>query len=203
MRRSLLLLTLIAFAAILLMGQFDSLKAHFSNIIDPPTANSTGSPKVNSGVIELSLGQSGADVIKKSKAAIKRSQTAGLVFYESSDIENGSEPVLRLIQAQGTLELPRARSILLIADEARGQNIEDIEVSVKVASVKTGEADSTAMAICEKEIYALLIDIVARIKAAGWKRYIDPSSARIAGWASFDTSAGTKPDLDYALSFEQ
>jgi hypothetical protein len=92
---------------------------------------------------------------------------------------------------------------LLTADETRGHNIEDIEVSVKLPSVQSDNADPTAMALYERKVYDLLMDIVVRIKAAGWKPYIDPGSARISGWASFDTSAATRPDPDYALSFEQ
>jgi hypothetical protein len=204
MRPSVLLCALVvAAAAAILMWRFDDVKAQLATSAPLQTAHFKGSSKMNSGVIELSLGQSGADVMKQAKAPIKRGQTAGLVFYESSDIENSSEPTLRLLHLQRTLELPQARSVLLIADEARGHNIEDIEVSVKLPELQASSNNPTALAVYDKQIYALLTDIVTRVKAAGWKRYIDPSSARIEGWASFDSNAGTRPDPDHALSFEQ
>jgi hypothetical protein len=80
MRRRLLLLVPITLSAILLIRQFEDLGALFRDIGNPQNDSSAGSQKMNSGVIELSLGQSGADVVKQSKIAIKRGQTAGLVF---------------------------------------------------------------------------------------------------------------------------
>jgi hypothetical protein len=172
---------------------FDRSSAHAAT-----TSGSTEQkPSMNNGVIELRLGETGAAVVQRSQVPIKRGQTAGLAFYESSDIENRSEPTLRLLQGDRVLELPIARSILMTADEGRGHGIEDIDVSIKMPPTPKNINDEQVMDAYEAQVYELVREVISRVNSVGWKRYISPADPRIGGRESYDDSWNSEPDPSF------
>lgn len=201
MRRSLLALGLVVCAGLVYL-----LYVTFGTGAPSASASTSSSKernqKMKSGLISLSLGESGAVVVKRSQAPIKRGQVAGLAFYESSDIENGSEPTLRLLHAGKTLELPISRSVLLTADEGRGRGIEDIDLSLKMPASPKDPKNTAAFEAYDRQVFEIVTEAIRRVNATGWNRYIDPSRARLQGLQTYLDGNGSQPDPTYPLTLK-
>lgn len=180
------------------------------------SAEARNEQTMNSGILEVSLGEQGAEVIKHSQVPIKRGEVAGLAFYESSDIENRSEPIVRLRQGNLTLDFPIARSVLLTAAEKFGEGVENVDIDLKLSKPPKDSTNELSINAYDRATYALVMEVIERIDKAGWKRYIDPSEPRLSERitypfqstmprSAYQPGRGTTihPDPNYRFGFEE
>ena len=150
---------------------------------------------MNIATVEVSIGQGGDAMQRASSAAVKKSNVAGLTFYEASDIVNQVEPIFRFKHPTHSFELPKARSVMMTAAEKFGDGIEDIAIDVKIPDGLGKAWTVQTLATYDKVLFEIVYEAIKNINNAGFKRYISLSQPRTAGIDTYFFNAidTTKP----------
>lgn len=181
-----------------------------------PSSHNSSSSKarpMNTGILELKLGEYGKDLIARTPLKVRQGSVGGLAFFEVSDIATQTEPVVRLLHHARVLEFPRARSVIMDEDVEQDWPIGDISIDIKMPPAPDDAGQLEAMKGYDAAVFALFQDIVRRVSAAGWKRYISLHEPRVAGIdtyvfdpdyqsARIQWNVSLSPDPNFELTLE-
>jgi hypothetical protein len=93
--------------------------------------------------------------------------------------------------------------VLFYDDTEDPYGVEQVDLHLRMPPAPKNIADQRAMEAYDTQVYELVRGIIRRVNGAGWRRYIEPSEARLAGRESYDKTWRTSPDPSYPFSFAE
>jgi hypothetical protein len=155
--------------------------------------------------LSFGLGENSDEIMRKSAVPIRKSTVSTALMYDASRIATGVEPVFEFKDDRYGVLFPQATSIEFMSDSEEGARVRNIEVTFKVPGPPHDIKDQAALSAYDDAIYRYVMDVIARINRAGWKRFIAADSPRLSGLDTYVFDApvsGQKysppPGIDYA-----
>jgi hypothetical protein len=161
------------------------------------------------------LGENSDEVMRRASVPIKKSKVSTALMYDASRITTGSAPVFELKDDRYGVLFPQATDVEFMSDSENGARVRNIEVTFKVPAPPRDIKDQAALSAYDDAMYRYVMDIIARVNRAGWKRFIAADSPRLAGLDTYSFDApvnGQKyspppgiayADPAYSLTLEQ
>jgi hypothetical protein len=127
------------------------------------------------------LGDNSGEVMRAAKVPISRSYISTALMYDSSRIATGVEPVFELRDPKHGVVFPQTTDVEFMSDTGEGGKIRTIHLRFKVPTSPKDVHDTAAFEAYDEAMYRYVMDVIARVNAAGWKRYIPLSTPRLTG----------------------
>lgn len=166
-------------------------------------------------LLEFTLGEKGDEVVKRAGFPIKRSRVATALLYDASRTASGVEPIFRLRHPQHVLEFPRATDVEFYdgAEDTLGITHIDVIIKLPAAPKRIEDPHGPEVEAYDRAVYELVRDLLTRIRAAGFKRYLGPDDPRLQGAVTYPLAEGYAryrldrgmrfyADPDYALTWD-
>jgi hypothetical protein len=131
------------------------------------------------------LGDNSDEVVRSAKVPIKKSHISTALMYDASRLATGVEPVFQLKDPKHGIVFPQTTDVEFMSDTEEGKKIRMIDLTFKVPISPKDVHDTAAFEVYDEAMYRYVMDVVARVNAAGWKRYIDLSSPRLEGRSTY------------------
>ncbi|WP_322053396.1 hypothetical protein [Paraburkholderia bannensis] len=140
--------------------------------------------------LTFGLGENSDEIMRNAAVPIKKSAVSTALMYDASRIATGVEPVFQLKDERHGVLFPQASDVEFMSDSEEGARVRNIEVTFKVAAPPRDIKDQAALSAYDGAMYRYVMDVVARINGAGWKRFIAADTPRLVG---LDTYAFDAP----------
>jgi hypothetical protein len=140
--------------------------------------------------LAFGLRENSDDVMRNAKVPIQKSTISTALMYDASRIATGVEPVFQFKDPKHGILFPQATDVEFMSDSEDGARISNIVVELKVPESPTNVNDDTAFEAYDTAMYRYVTDVIARINAAGWQRYIELSEPRLAGMDTYIFQSG-------------
>ncbi|CAB3736278.1 hypothetical protein LMG24238_06214 [Paraburkholderia sediminicola] len=127
------------------------------------------------------LGDDSDQIMREAKVPIKKSHIATALMYDASRIATGVEPVFQLRDPKHGVVFPQTTDVEFMSDTEEGGKIRTIHLRFKVPTSPKDVHDTAAFDTYDEATYRYVMDVIARVNAAGWKRYIPLSTPRLEG----------------------
>jgi hypothetical protein len=131
------------------------------------------------------LGDDSDQVMREAKVPIKKSHISTALMYDASRIATGVEPVFQFRDTKHGLIFPQTTDVEFMSDTEEGGKIRNIHLRFKAPISPKDVNDTAAFEAYDDAMFRYVMDVIARINAAGWKRYIDLSSPRLEGRGTY------------------
>ena len=155
--------------------------------------------------LSFGLGENSDEIVRNAAVPIRKSTVSTALMYDTSRITTGVEPVFALKDGRYGVLFPQATGVEFMSDSEEGARVRNIEVTFKVPVPPHDIKDQAALSAYDNAMYLYVMDVIARINRAGWKRFIAADSPRLAGLDTYAFDApvsGQKytapPGIDYA-----
>ncbi|MFM0236180.1 hypothetical protein [Paraburkholderia sediminicola] len=135
--------------------------------------------------LTFGLGDNSDEVVRSAKVPIKKSHISTALMYDASRIATGAEPVFQLKDPKHGIVFPQATDVEFMSDTEEGNKVRKIDLTFKVPISPKDVHDTAAFEAYDEAMYRYVMDVIARVNAAGWKRYIDLSSPRLEGRGTY------------------
>jgi hypothetical protein len=145
-----------------------------------PTGNQQGTEQMEPN-LAFGLRENSDDVVRNAKVPIQKSKISTALMYDASRIATGVEPVFQFKDPRHGIRFPQATDVEFMSDSEDGARISNIQIEFKVPESPKDVSDKAAFEAYDAAMYRYVMDVIARINAAGWQRYIYLSEPRLAG----------------------
>jgi hypothetical protein len=131
---------------------------------------------------------------------IQKSKISTALMYDASRIATGVEPVFQFKDPRHGIRFPQATDVEFMSDSEDGARISNIQVEFKVPESPTDVNDNAAFEAYDAAMHRYVTDVIARINAAGWQRYIKLYEPRLAGLDTYIFQSGYGGQMYVPLS---
>lgn len=154
------------------------------------TTNAQQGKHVMQANLSFGLGENSDEIVRKAGMPIRKSTVSTALMYDASRIATGVEPVFELKNDRYGVLFPQATDVEFMSDSEDGARVRNIQVTFKIPAPPHDIKDQAALTAYDDAMYRSVMDVIARINRAGWKRFIAADSPRLGG---LDTYAFDAP----------
>ncbi|NIE66069.1 hypothetical protein [Burkholderia sp. Ax-1719] len=140
--------------------------------------------------LSFGLDENSDEIMHKAAVPIKKSGVSTALMYDASRFATGIEPIFQFKDERHGVLFPQATDVEFMSDSEQGARVRNIEVTLKVPASPRDINDQAALNAYDDTIYRYVMDVIARINRAGWKRFIAADTSRLVG---LDTYAFDAP----------
>ena len=141
-------------------------------------------------MLNITIGQQGAEVVKHSPVPIKRSGVNGLRMYDAGKPFKDLGATVVLKEDYSAIAFPPVEHLAFYEEGSMGGGIDEIALDLLLPRLPKSRTDTRAWAEYEDTAFKLVQNTIDRINAAGWQRWISFSDPRLSGRDTIDFVPG-------------
>jgi hypothetical protein len=132
--------------------------------------------------LQIELGQKGAEVVKQSPVPITGGGVNGLLMFDAGGYRRPIEPAAVVFKdAYRAITFPPVERLSFYEEGGTGEGIDEISIKLLLPRMPKNPADTQALAEYDEAVRKIVQEMIDRINAAQWQRWIMFYKPRLSG----------------------